>query len=84
MVSEVSGSLVTTGGSGKRLTTVTVAVHDRAYCYRDVASFRSEDYAREHGCPAAGNVPYLGDTRARRLAQELCDRLNAEYDPLDY
>jgi hypothetical protein len=84
VVSVVTGNREPTAGTGRPSDGVTVSVLDRAYCYRDVAAFRSEDGGSLYGVKRFGGGGYLGEMHARRLAQELCDRLNAEYDPLDY
>lgn len=84
VVSEVSGNRRPTTGHLESAGGITVAVHDRAYCYCDVATFQSEDGGAQYGIKRFGGGGYIGETHARRLAQEMCDRLNAEYGPLEY
>jgi hypothetical protein len=75
VVSEITGFM--DSGVGSRQPGTTFAVHDRAYCYRDVAVFATE---RE--------IYRLGRSgmyaRAERRARDLAARLNAEHAPLTY
>jgi hypothetical protein len=65
------------GGNGSRPPGTTFAVHDRAYCYRDVAVFATERETSRLGRSGM-------HARAERRARALADRLNAEYAPLTY
>jgi hypothetical protein len=75
VVSEITG--YSFGGNGGRRPGTTFAVHDRAYCFRDVAVFATEREVYRLGRSGM-------HARAERRARDLADRLNAEYAPLAY
>ena len=79
VIREIHGDLVPNiaGGRGRtrRVDQIGVCVLDSAYCYLNVGEFGSEDFARRGRAKER-----LGHEGARRLARELCDRLNGEYD----
>lgn len=84
VIRQVTGGLRPNSGGGNYAPGITVSVHDRAFCYRTMSAYASEDRASAYGVTPYGGGVYLGRVHARRLADELCDRLNAECDPLEY